>query len=316
MPLVVMGESEYYTDEADKIVLDNNIFDAITFDIPDDVRGVDADIQYQYRELLNRLRDLEPDFASTLESMNVSDTVKIVKIRSYLGRKAFDAYKEMFMNDLQERSAQTNRKIKTGNWKYGDKYWDTRAQNTWLDRGELDEPKCHIDNDVNNYGICFYPDDFEDVYLYLQETDQKDNTRKKSLSGNNFWGKNIFFHKDMLDKNAAQNCWIDMQYTSDNREYDKESNLDFNENVFISTNCDVEKYDEYHAHRNQEIADTINGKHDVIAKEKQADGRVLIVERQNEDMSAWKSNDIPDAWVISHMQSWQQNIQKRTYETQ
>ena len=67
------------------------------------------------------------------------------------------------------------------------------------------------------------------------------------------------------------------------------------------------KYDEYYAWQNQEVEDTINGKWDVIGTEQLPDGTVRQIFRDEENWQKWKSNYLPDGYVIGrdYIQSYQ-----------
>ena len=287
MPFVVLADGEFYTTDAQKIV--------------DSSTGFAESIRGEYAELEKQILAIDPGFSAVIsKNKYLTDEQKLTIARSYLAQKAFDYYRDAFMAELEQRSAETGRKIVTKQFTNKDSRYPIQETFLWLDRGEIDDPKCHLNNDVNDFETCFYPDGFEDYVIDIEEYKTEDKYGINSLFGNNHFEKSIDFEKDIPDKNARVHCSVMLGYESlvDNGYVNKDnfSNI-MNDETGIDVACTTYKYDEYYAWLHQEIEDTRNGKHDVIATKKLPDGTIEIVERQSQNMSAWKSNTIPGAHV-------------------
>jgi len=290
MPLVAVADGEYYTTEAEQIV--------------DSSQQVANELRKEYEELEKQILKLDPDYAKQLKSKYLTDSQKLTMARSYLAQKAFDYYKDSFMKELEQRSQETGRRIVTQDFS-ADTGHNYTEKIMWLDRGELDTDECMRDG----WQICKYPDGFEGVDIDLQESSQRDGYGIKALFGNNNTLKSIKYQKDMPNNNATQYCDITMSYQSTNN-VDNTNSL-FEETLSLDVYCDVQKYDEYYAWLNQEVEDTINGKHDIIGYDKLPDGRVGIIERQSEDFSKWKSNNnIPGGHILGRDYEYHRSISK------
>ncbi|MCQ2581925.1 MAG: hypothetical protein MJ170_03000 [Alphaproteobacteria bacterium] len=289
-PFMVFGaDSEYYTDEAQQIVNSSR-------DITDSLRQ-------DYAELEKQILKLDPDYAKKLTSKKLTDEQKLTMARSYLAQKAFDYYKDTFMAELEQHSKETGRKITQHDFGSDITGRNFTEKQSWLDRGKLDSNVCKRDG----WLICKYPDGFEEFHVNVREDSQKDKYGKKARSGNNDYLKIITYDKDFYNKNAHQYCKVTLDYRSNNMSDKTDSLLE--ETLGLDVWCDIVLYNKWYGWLNQEVEDTINGKHDVIGKEIGPDGNVYIVERQSEDFSKWESNsNIPGGYAISKDYNYSRSV--------
>lgn len=276
------ADAAYNTAEAEQVV-------ASVSDMGDDLRA-------DYDALIEKVRAINPKIVKKIEKQAKSDEAKISMLRSYLARETFEYYKNKFMSDLKQRSRETGRKIRHEDFdskrkpKEGAtiKYSEERY---WLDRGELDEKKCRNER---GFTLCTYPDGFEEFEVSIRKVNRL-NSKKEERTGNASDMYSIRFHKDVPSENYHLDCDITLDYRSDMLE--AENGELFGENVNLSVDCVMENFSEYHAWRNQEVADTIAGKHDVASVEKMADGSTRLNYRENPD--GWDSDGVRTVNVMS-----------------
>ena len=290
-PLFVMADGQYYLDDAKQIVgSSENIADTFRKD---------------YEELEKQILALDPDYAQVLQSKALTDLQKLTLARSYLAQKAFDYYKDNFLRDIEQHSVETNRKVvslERTEPGFIDETW-------WLDRGVLDTDQCMQDG----WQTCMYPDNFEDFYINVQESIEKDEYGTQPLSNNNGYIKSVTYRKDIVDKNVHQSCGVALAYQS-SIFYGKAYKIDkLMDHATLRVGCEIAKYDEYHAWRNQEVEDTISGKHEIIGTEQIETPmglQTFLVERQSKNMSEWKSNKLPATRYIGDLANYSSSISK------
>ena len=256
-------------------------------------------------EIIEKIRGIDPNFVWFLESSGlVQENKKVNVVRSYLAYKSYETYKNKFLADLKQRSQETGREIKTKHFESSlDRLKETHY---WLDRGRLDQPECHLNGDVNDAYVCKFPDGFEDFFIVIKTYFPSDNTMQNKvtnfineISGNSgSVGSVISVIKDMPQKNVTLETMITISNSGQVEEFKSGSLYEtFIGNNFSSTlNIITSKYDEIHEWRNQEVADTLAGKHDVLYTEETSMG-TRIHERQEENMTGWKSNWLPAAHI-------------------
>lgn len=280
-PFIAIANTEYYTDEANAIT--------------DYADKTIENIKQDYDDLYQIIQREDPKYASKMNMPEIPESTKITMARSWFAKKAFDYYYETFLKDLEQRSKETRRQVITDTWGDDTERW-TESK---LDRGRLDSQDCR---NIEGDRICKYPDGFEDFHISLREYNIK-NAKVKAFTGNNDWTKIMYYYKDIPDKNATQHCEVRTTYKSD-------GSSTLYENYILQTSCDIRKYDEFHTWRNQEIEDTINGKHGIIGKDVLPNGKVLEILQEKDAMSDWKSNDLPDGVVVNRINSFRQSISK------
>ncbi len=269
------ADTAYNTAEAEQVVAS--------------VSDMGHELRADYNALIEKVRAINPKIVEKIEKKAKSDDAKISMLRSYLARETFEYYKNKFMSDLKQRSRETSRKIRHEDFdskkkpkegakiKYSEEHY-------WLDRGELDKKKCRNER---GFTLCTYPDGFEEFEVNIRKVNRL-NSKKEKRSGNASDMYFIAFHKDVPSENYSLDCDIRLDYRSDMLE--AENDELFSENVMLSVDCTTKNFAEYHAWRNQEVADTIAGKHDVVSVEEMSDGRKKLNYRENSD--GWESDNM------------------------
>ena len=272
------ADATYNTAEAEQVV-------ASVSDMGDELRA-------DYDALIEKVRAINPKIVDEIEKKAKSDEAKISMLRSYLARETFEYYKNKFMSDLKQRSRETGRKIRHEDFETQENKVKNTQTYYWLDRGDLDEKKCRKDG----WQICPYPDGFEDFSLTIEETNQV-NSKKEKRSGNASDMYSIRFHKDVPSENYYLACTINLDYASE--AFNAYEVDDFYENSTLRVFCSTELYSEHHAWRNQEVADIVAGKYDIVSVEKLPEGspfgKVVYGTRFNENPTAWKSSVLPSS---------------------
>jgi len=125
------------------------------------------DIQSEFETVRKDLLAQYPELGASLDGKSEIEQIGIM--RSFLARRMFDHYKQKYMSELYAMADETGRAVKTsvreftnaGGWK--------RIE-YWLDRGELDEPRCDFDFEART--ACDIPDGFVE-YSITYETNTK-----------------------------------------------------------------------------------------------------------------------------------------------
>ncbi len=252
-----------------------------------------ADLVVDFDGLLEKVRKLDPEFVSTLDNSTFDQHTKIVMLRSYLAKKAFEYYQNKFLSELKRLSVQTGRKImEEHSGEYGDGFFQDFF---WLDRGDLEKDRC--DKKVRIGGkhtggtlVCPYPDGFQEVRLFRSIYDSAQEVKfgmDDYKSGNLQRFSEIHLYMDKPEKNLRTEYRVVLAYLAGN---DTGSSF---EDVRLNVYVEEYKYDEYHAWRNQDVADAIAGKYDIVGSTKQPKGSPFGKRIYHTREGDWKSNNLP-----------------------
>ena len=126
--------------------------------------NVIADMAMDLDEIIEKLRLTDPGFVRYLENSDLMGSQKLQLVRTYLAKQSYEYYKDKFLSDLKQRGKETGRKVKHRKGASG----IFKEEIYWLDNGDLDKAKCHVNGDINQEQICKYPDGFEEYYVILQ----------------------------------------------------------------------------------------------------------------------------------------------------
>lgn len=220
-------------------------------------------LQSELEPILARLNTIDPEFVHSLESL--SPNQQLPRLRSYLAQKSFEYYDQKYTELLNEASKNTGRSIKT---EKHDLNYGVKEENIWLDRGKLDdEDLCY---NLLERRACDYPDGFEDFSITKTVSDTV---------------SSLFVLID--DKNSNTHYSVKISLSSDNTYSEDE--------YFIEVSISEYTYDEWHAWRNQEMADIRAGKYIKVPDDEQSDPNSPFYSlsiKMNESRD-WKSNLIP-----------------------
>lgn len=242
-----------------------------------DVEGVAIELKSDYEIILKKMRVIDPEYVELLEDTVEEEDVKLLRMRSYLAQLSYEYYKNKFLSDLKVAADKTGRELKYKDYSGYEEYW--------LTRGDLDEEKCL----KKGWLICHWPDGFVEYEVRIREYLSSDSEKGMSdkLSGNMWEERVVTFTKDVPEENKRISC--DVSLLNQGVHNDGFTGDDFRIDVI----CDTYKYDEYYAWMNQEVEDTLAGKHD----EKQLKGSLFGKKIYNEAPEEWKSNTLPSAKI-------------------
>lgn len=258
------------------------------------VAALQSDVDLIRSKDIQEIRDFiqaeDADFIYQISDL--PDDEQITSMRSWLARRAFYFYYDTYMAEMQEKSKQTGRAVKTTKYDTDDmkSHSDTESYRNmnfyyWLDRGVLDEKKCEWD--LINRIACDYPDGFEEYEI----------TRITVINRNN--PDDNYEHMVIIKDDVASNSTKLLNITLTSKSVSGDN--DFYYDLSLSVGGQVEKYTDRHRWRNQEVADIRAGKYIKASRAERAKYKntpfslhtVVDTSRQ------WQSQWLPDAAVIS-----------------
>ncbi len=179
-------------------------------DLSDIFESDKPDIQTKSPVLYAEIKELPPDEQK-------------YKFLQYVTMQNFNAFKDYFIDEINKKSTQTNRKIIES--------YTERSIHMHLDNQELDDPNCFKDG----YSICTIPNGHEEFYIQIKMPSD-----------------------DMLNKISSGEIVVIMDNATENLHYF--CSFGFNNttsSTFISHGCDVYSYDEWLQYKNKDITKNI-----------------------------------------------------------
>lgn len=240
---------------------------------------------------LQKIRDFinkeDPEFIGKISSL--SEREQIVQMRNYTAKKAFDYYYDKYVAELEQKSQETGRGII-------EELYETQVL-WWLDRGDIDSKECI----KNGFRLCDYPDGFEEYMIRLQKYDDTAEDGRFSAE--------LFIMKDDIANNSS--TYITIILDIDEYKGISNNNVSLNASLWLNANVNVQKYNDNHRWRNQDIADTRADKYRKPTKKERRKwkrkykgspfSKLGIV---TDDSHDWKSSWIPSSVVKGLSTTW------------